>query len=396
MKPSRRPSHPAGIARIGMLLTTVFAVSLLVLVVITYTLLQEGTTAPLVTEQHTASVLTSPDTENVDVSTTQEDTMSDENQISEAEEVFAVEEKQTVSDDVDVPEATEAQVVSCTTPSLAWETVHKNTVPTLVNILCGSGAQSPISGATGTGVIIDSRGVILTNAHVAQYVLLENHPTVQAACVVRTGSPARATYTAELIALPKAWVAKHAADIRLEYPTGTGENDWALLYITGTVDGSPLPDEFPFLPIDARHAITQTNDTTLLAAYPAGFLGSASLRRDLWSVSTIATVQRLYTFTEQLVDILSFGGTIVAQGGASGGAVVNQWGNLVGIIVTSSTGATTAERDLRAVTMSHIDASIAAETGLHLHDYLESGNFSEKVDTFSAAMSPALLGFYTF
>ena len=86
----------------------------------------------------------------------------------------------------------------------------------------------------------------------------------------------------------------------------------------------------------------------------------------------------------------------MAQGGASGGAVVNQWGSLVGIIVTSSTGDTTAERDLRAVTMSHVNASVASETGLDLQEYLGSGNFSEKISTFSTKTAPKLLTFYPF
>ena len=312
---------------------------------------------------------------------------------------------------VDVPKIDTEQVVPSNIPTgdaqkesvgfhtedpLPWEQVHTKTISSLVNILCGSNARSSISGATGSGVIIDGRGVILTNAHVAQYVLLEEHPVAQTACVVRTGSPARAAYTVELIAFPEKWVSRHAADIRLEYPTGTGENDWALLYITGTVDGSPLPKEFPFLPFDTRQAVAQTGDSMLLAAYPAGFLGSISLQRDLWPVATITAIQRLYTFSEHLADILSLGGNIVAQGGASGGAVVNQWGSLVGIIVTSSTGDTTAERDLRAVTMSHVNASVASETGLDLQEYLGSGNFSEKISTFSTKTAPKLLTFYPF
>src|SRR5262249_40009122 len=56
----------------------------------------------------------------------------------------------------------------------------------LVNILCmpQSGALQPISGS---GVFIDPRGVILTNAHVAQYVLLSESAQINLNCMIRTG-----------------------------------------------------------------------------------------------------------------------------------------------------------------------------------------------------------------
>ena len=253
-----------------------------------------------------------------------------------------------------------------TTPAIPFDTINEYVAPTLVNILCGGNTQN-MSGATGSGVMIDPRGVILTNAHVAQYVLLQDHKDKLTSCVIRTGSPAKAAYTAQVLMFPTLWAEEHAQDIHLETPTGTGEHDWALLYITGTVDGTSKPLTFPFVAFDSREGVAQTNDPVLLASYPAGFLGSINLQRNLWPVSTTVSVQKVYTFTEYIIDILALGGNIVAQGGSSGGAVVNQHGNLVGVIVTSSIGNTTQERDLRAVTLSHIDRSIETHTE---HDLL--------------------------
>src|SRR3989344_1157804 len=56
-------------------------------------------------------------------------------------------------------------------PPQKFDVINERARPTLVNILCGarSGTFRPISAS---GVIIDPRGVILTNAHVAQYFLL--------------------------------------------------------------------------------------------------------------------------------------------------------------------------------------------------------------------------------
>ena len=79
------------------------------------------------------------------------------------------------------------------TPSESSDAVNSAARAALVNILCTSrGSVRPISGS---GVIIDSRGVILTNAHVAQYVLLAENPAINLSCVIRTGSPAAASKT---------------------------------------------------------------------------------------------------------------------------------------------------------------------------------------------------------
>ncbi|HEV8677502.1 MAG TPA: hypothetical protein VN701_01580, partial [Candidatus Paceibacterota bacterium] len=62
------------------------------------------------------------------------------------------------------------------TPLLSPEQVNENARASIVNILClatGNGQENSISGS---GVIIDARGVILTNAHVGQYFLLKDYP----------------------------------------------------------------------------------------------------------------------------------------------------------------------------------------------------------------------------
>ena len=280
------------------------------------------------------------------------------------------------------------------TPPLPLEVVNTVSSPALVNIFCASAPSSSVSGAIGSGIIIDPRGVILTNAHVAQYFLLQDHPRARISCVVRSGSPAKAKYTAEILAFPQAWAENHGKDLLLESPTGTGEHDWALLYITGTTDQSEKPLTFPFVSFDTREAVTTMNDPVLIASYPAGFLGSTLLQRGLWPVSTTVEIQKVYTFSESLIDVLSLGGTIVAQSGSSGGAVMNQWNKLVGIIVTSSIGNTTAERDLRALTLSHIDRSIQAHTGYTLLSFLNIGDFESRVQKFKETEVPNLLTYF--
>src|SRR6185436_12542444 len=87
------------------------------------------------------------------------------------------------------------------TPGESFETIDPAVRSALVNILCmpQGGSLRPISGS---GVIIDPRGVILTNAHVAQYVLLSESPQINLTCSIRTGSPASPRWKAVVLYIP--------------------------------------------------------------------------------------------------------------------------------------------------------------------------------------------------
>ena len=71
----------------------------------------------------------------------------------------------------------------------------------LVNIFCQYKTEEYIRTTTGTGFFINQKGVILTNAHVAQFLLLDDaKDTVEETeCVIRTGDPATPKYHAELL-----------------------------------------------------------------------------------------------------------------------------------------------------------------------------------------------------
>ena len=207
-------------------------------------------------------------------------------------------------------------------------------------------------------------------------------------CTIRTGSPARALWRAELLYLPPSWIEEHAYDILESHPLGTGEHDYALLFITETLSG-PLPTSFPSLSVDSREATGFTGDQVLAAAYPAEFVKGAAARNDLNAATTIAPIRQMLTFSEQLVDVISLGGTVVAQSGSSGGAVLNVWGNLIGLIVTTSEGDTTAVRDLRAITMAHVDRGLQKHLGKNLQELLEE-NPRMLVTNFAENNTPAL------
>lgn len=178
-----------------------------------------------------------------------------------------------------------------------------------------------------------------------------------------------------LLYLPPTWVVANAANITQDRSAGTGEHDYALLFVTDALrSGEALPETFPFVKPDAYFDDIPLERAVLLAGYPAGFLDGISIQRNLGLISSIATVQRRLTFDEPPspdLDIISLGGNIIAQEGASGSAVVDTAdGTLVGIVVTSTLASTTQARNLNAVTVPHVNRSIIAHTGKSLLEFL--------------------------
>ena len=295
-----------------------------------------------------------------------------------------------------IPQVTPQNVISTVEQTLQPTTTPDeppsvtNTVrAAVVNIICVTKASGPFNSISGSGVLIDSRGVILTNAHVGQFFLLKDYPTPDfVSCVVRTGSPAYPRYTAELLYFPPSWMAKNAYKITQESPTGNGEHDWALLRITGTVNPKDsLPSSFPYLAI-ATYPPAQ-GASTILAAYPAGFLGGITVAEALYSASAFATIREVYTFGTDTVDLFSIGGTVVAQKGSSGGAVTDEKGTLTGLIVTATDAPDTASRDLRAIATSYIIRDFANEFGSPLPVFLEN-DIKAEAHSFALGTAPTL------
>jgi len=263
----------------------------------------------------------------------------------------------------------------------------------VVNILCTITNGPQVSALTGSGVIIDSRGVILTNAHIGQYFLLKDvYGQGSLDCVIRTGNPAREMYHGELLYLSTQWLKENQNEITSEKPMGTGENDFALILITKNANGTPFSGAITALNIDVSDIKIEDagTETEVLVGYPAGFLGATSISRDLDLVSAVSTIKQIFTFKETTIDLISLGGSVVAQRGSSGGAVVStDTGKLIGIFVTTSEGATTGERDLRAITLSHINRGFKLETGTDILDYI-AGDLNFRLIQFQNILFPTL------
>jgi hypothetical protein len=291
-----------------------------------------------------------------------------------------------------------AKTVPAVVPPIpSTEEINEKSRTALVNVYCETQSGGTTRLVTGSGVIIDPRGVILTNAHIAQNFLLENAPEIGSAdCVIRTGSPASPSYEAKILYLSPSWIKENAASFKQEDPRGTGEHDFALLRITQSLrKDTPLPEQFPYLTPETDMKAVGKNRPVLLASYPAGFLGSIAIQKNLYQTSAVTRIKELFTFKESSIDAFSVGGSVVAQKGSSGSGVVSlDTGKLLGIVVTSTDGQTTAERDLQAITFSHMEESMKKDIGFSLEELL-SGNIVEESDAFQQNVSPLLLELIT-
>lgn len=271
-----------------------------------------------------------------------------------------------------------------------YSAINERAREALVNILCTS-RQNDSRAISGSGVVIDSRGIILTNAHIGQYFLLEKYKPYNLDCVIRTGSPAKIQYDAELMYISPSWIQENAEMITKDAPTGTGEDDFALLFINkefgADMEASPT---LSFVQPDITENFIQKNAPVVLASYPAGFLGFINIQKDLYKASAFSAIQEIYTFNEGTSDLISVGGSIVAQGGSSGSGVVSiPDQKLIGIIVTSSDAESTDDRNLNAITLSHINRSIQKDLNITFNDFLLE-NPTKRSQDFNANTAPAL------
>jgi len=284
--------------------------------------------------------------------------------------------------------------IATTTRKHLTEELNVLTRKSVVNIICKSNQKNGIRSISGSGVIIDPRGVVLTNAHVAQYLLFDNGTEESnVECALRTGSPAISTYKAKPIFISPAWINDNKEEIRATRGRGTGENDFALLYITGTTDAKSIEYPLPYVEMERVGEELFEDEEILLVAYPAELVGGIIARKSLNQISATTKVNGGFFFNEDHrgdVEAIGVGGTVLSQSGSSGGAAVRvQNSKLLGIIVTTSSGATTGERELYAITSTHIKKGFETETGTNLDKYLK-GNLSGYVTEFSQTSAQKL------
>lgn len=253
----------------------------------------------------------------------------------------------------------------------------------LVNIVCYVPAGSSLRSILGSGVFIDAKGIIITNAHIAQYYLLADR---NAKCRIRSGSPAIDKYEASLIYISPPWLRANANTLTQSNPIGTGEYDFAFLAITKSLTAELLPSSFPYIPLATNPPANKT--PVVIASYGAQFLESSQIQSSLFPTIVFGSVKDIFTFASTTIDIIALGGSAAAQEGSSGGGVSDGNAKLIGVITTSTVKGETSSRQLNAITSSYIRAEYASETGSAL-DILLNQAVSQSVFNF-ASQIPSL------
>ena len=250
----------------------------------------------------------------------------------------------------------------------------------LVNVICTS-KDGSVRSISGSGVIVSPNGLILTNAHIAQLFLLKNYPTKDnVVCVVRNGNPARNAYTAELAYISPSWITKNPRTLVLKNPTGTGENDIAVLAITGSATSQPLPKVFPYVSLATKEPFIK--EPVAIGSYGAQTLTSNQILTSLYPTLVFGAVRDVYTFETHTIDVLSLGGSAVAQEGSSGGGAVNSNGELVSLITTSTNQGDLATRDMHAITVGHIRRSFMEDSGMSFDAFIKNEGMGTVVAAF--------------
>jgi hypothetical protein len=239
--------------------------------------------------------------------------------------------------------------------------------------------------------LIDERGVVLTNAHVAYlYLLAGKDSNEDISCAVRTGNPASTTYQAVPLYISEAWIHDNARNIAEDEFYGTGEHDYALLAITGGPNGTTagIPS-FSALPLSNAPGTPTVASEVLVMAYPAEFLRGEDIRHDLYLTSDVGKVENQFTFMRTSPDLVTISGTILAQRGASGGAVVTKEGKLSGLVVTSTDAPDLKDRQLGAITISYINRDLEYQTDKNIREFLDT-DLSSQADHFTKMIAPGL------
>jgi hypothetical protein len=261
----------------------------------------------------------------------------------------------------------------------------------LVNILCYAPPSSGLHSISGSGVIIDPKGIILTNAHIAQYFLLADK---NVSCSIRTGSPATDSYSAALTYIPMVWLQANKNVLTQANPSGTGQFDFAILAITKSETAKPLPSSFPYIPLSITSP--SANEPVVIASYGAQFLDTNQIESNLFPTIVFGSIKEVLTFAVRSVDVLALGGSAAAQEGSSGGGVSDASDELIGTITTSTVQGDTDTRSLNAISAAYVRAEYATETGQPIDQLLAEptssavSNFAPKLASLEAVIAAQL------
>ncbi len=206
----------------------------------------------------------------------------------------------------------------------------------------------------GSGTLISSTGLILTNAHLGAALGPCRGERVIVALPVRLDEPPVPTYAAETVQLDT-------------------EHDLAVLQIRGSLDGSlvdPATLNLPFVPLGDPGSLMPGNQVTVVGYPDIGATSVTALERVLTTIGTEKSGSRMawYRLDERI------------PGGMSGGGVYDGGGRLIGVF--TSAPATTGE--------------VAGPNCLSIQDNTGDGSIDSRDECIPIAAPGAMLRPLTF
>lgn len=247
----------------------------------------------------------------------------------------------------------------------------------LVNILCIRQIGNKISLTTGSGVIISSTGVVLTNAHVAQQFLLKD---AGYNCTLRRENIPLYGFNAVPLYISETWIEENYLQLNNSTPTGTGKYDYALLLITGNTNPTLALPAFPSLKINTDSNFLDAGDMVTIAGYPGKMTSSLEIAKNTELQTDRVRIREIFTLGQNTVDVVATGDTTVAQRGSSGGGAFKD-NVLGGIIVSTNSGSSAGYLVANVLTLSYINREIKNETGRSLSSFI-TGNLQKQAEDF--------------
>ena len=236
------------------------------------------------------------------------------------------------------------------TPLLSDQEFYGRFAAAAVQIYCRTSKEI----FAASGVMVNARGLVLTNAHVAEIAESAGEKNCQA----RHGNPAESFAGIEVV-----FTADTSAKIT---DTEVPERDFAFLRLVES------REPFAFAAIDFAPA--REGESFLTLGYPSEFLQGVNAEANANLVFSVLTVAGFSDLDDDraTVEAYVFRGGLALQQGSSGTAIFRRSGGVAGLVFATTKGVTTADRDGVALTVPYMERIMRLETGEGLAEFIAS------------------------